>query len=549
MDGVELRPYQHEALAALLRSYREGKRRVLVSLPTGTGKTVVFAHFPLAFKMKKKLLMLAHREELLTQAEQKFRAINPSLKIAIEQADKHASPDAQVVIASVPTIGRSGSARLQALTPDAFSIIVVDEAHHAVAQSYRTIFDHFGLFAPDTTKLLVGFTATPKRADKLGLGEVFQDVSFARDLRQMIAEHYLAPVTGWRVESGTSLDGVKTRGGDFIESQLARVVDTEARNELVVRAFQTLAPSRRGIVFCVNVEHAQAMQRAFAEAGVRAAAVWGDMSKSDRQAVLADFSSGALQVVTNCNLLTEGFDEPRVDCVVMARPTKSKLLYTQMVGRGTRLHADKENLLVIDIADNSRAHEVPQLGSLFNLPLNMNLKGHAALEIEAQIERTRERFPWVDVSRIASPEHIALAVERIEFFNFEPPDEIAKSTRFVWSVMPGGGYRLNLPNGEAMTVETTLLDTFEVNLVGPRPFRLGSTKNLDHAIRAADLYVKEERSEALKLVTQNAEWHDRPPTEKQLALLQRHQVPIPRGLTRGAAARIITLLFARGETN
>jgi ATP-dependent helicase IRC3 len=152
---LDLRPYQYDALQNVYKAYKNGKRRVIVSLPTGTGKTVVFAHFPRFFKMKKRLLVLAHREELLLQARAKFLSIDPELKIGIEQSTSRASADSKVVIASVPTLGRAGSVRLRQLNPEEFFLIVVDEAHHAVAPTYRSIFEHFGLFDPNTQRYLV----------------------------------------------------------------------------------------------------------------------------------------------------------------------------------------------------------------------------------------------------------------------------------------------------------------------------------------------------------------------------------------------------------
>jgi ATP-dependent helicase IRC3 len=261
-------------LTRIHEAYRTGKRRVVVSLPTGTGKTVVFAHFPQYFKMKKRLLVLAHREELLLQARNKFLDVDPGLKVEIEQSGSRASQDAKVVIASVPTLGRSGSSRLKQLNPDDFFLIVVDEAHHAVAPTYRRIFEHFGLFNADTPRYLVGFTATPRRGDKQGLGEVFQEVCYARDLREMILAGYLCHIAGWRVDSDTSLDEVKVRHGDFVESQLAAVVNTGDRNQLLVNAYRQYAKGRRTIVFCVDVEHAKAVSTTFQSAGFRAAAVW-----------------------------------------------------------------------------------------------------------------------------------------------------------------------------------------------------------------------------------------------------------------------------------
>src|SRR5438034_11426604 len=414
-----LRPYQSEALAAVRSAYKAGKRRGIVSLPTGTGKTVVFAHFPKVLQMKKRLLVLAHREELLLQARDKFQSIDPELKAEIEQAGFRAAADAKVVIASVPTLARN-AARLARLHPDEFSIVVVDEAHHAVAPSYRRIFDHFGLFEPRGPRYLIGFTATPRRGDKQGLGEVFEEVCYARDMREMIRDRYLCSITGWRVDTDLSLDNVKVRGrhGDFVESQLAHGVNTPSRNNLLRKASRDLASRRRTIGCRVDVNHAKALHHAFPEPGIAAATVWGELSRDDRRNVLARFSAGEVDVVTNCNLLTEGFDEPRVDCVIMARPTRSKLLYAQMVGRGTRLHPDKRDLMVIDVGDNSRTHQLPGLHSLFNLPINMNLSGGNALEIEREIERLNRTQPWIDTSRIHTLEDLKLACASPEFHLF-----------------------------------------------------------------------------------------------------------------------------------
>src|SRR5688572_2544840 len=544
---LDLRDYQTEALTTVKAAYKNGKRRVLVSLPTGTGKTVVFAHFPSALRMKKRLLVLAHREELLQQAAQKFRAVSPELKIGIERAEERVAGDAQVVIASVATLARSDGGRLSRFNPDDFSIIVVDEAHHAVAETYRRILHHFGLFDPATTRYLVGFTATPRRGDKQGLGEVFQEVCYARDLRQMIAEGYLCPIRGWRVDTNLSLDEVKIRHGDFVESQLARVVNTPSRNRLVTTSYLRLSSRRRAIVFCVDVQHAKDVCEAFADAGIRSAAVWGEMPREERRHILEQFSKGEVSVLTNCNLLTEGFDEPRINCVIMARPTKSKLLYAQMVGRGTRLHPDKTDLMVVDVVDNSRTHTLPGLYSLFNLPANMNLQGGNALEIERDIERLSRERPWVDIARIATPGDIPFAAERIEFFNFDAPPELAVHTSFVWYAT-AGGYRLNLPEGESLTIESNLLDTWDVRLSHSSGTRLlAQPESLARAAAIADTFVAVERPDAVKFVERSAGWRGELPTEKQKELLTRNGVPMPKGLTKGQASQMISQVFASSK--
>jgi ATP-dependent helicase IRC3 len=547
---LELRSYQREALESVYQAYKGGRRRVIVSLPTGTGKTVVFAHFPHYFRMKKRLLVLAHREELLLQAREKFLRVDPELTVGIEQSTSRAPSDCKVVIASVPTLGRAGGDRLRRLNPENFFLIVVDEAHHAVAPSYRRIFEHFGLFDRHTPRYLVGFTATPGRGDKQGLGAVFEDVCYARDLREMIAKRFLSPITGWRVETGTSLDKVRIRHGDFVESQLAQVVNTGDRNQLLVSAYRQLAEGRRAIVFCVDVAHAREVSDTFAAAGLRASAVWGEMPREERRAILAKFSSGEIDVVTNCNLLTEGFDEPRVDAIIMARPTRSKLLYAQMVGRGTRLHPDKKNLEVIDIADNSTMHQLPALNDLFDLPPGMNLKGGDALQMAGRIENLSDRYPWIDVSRIQAPGDIKLAASRIEFWNFDPPEELADFTAFTWHAVPGG-YRLFLSHGESLTVEQDLLESWNVKLKTPSAglTLLKRTNELESAIDFADSFVSSERAEAEKLVSRDAHWRDAAPTEKQIEILSQHGIVAPPELARGQAAQMISYIFASRERN
>jgi len=541
---LDLRPYQSEALQNVYKAYKDGKRRVIVSLPTGTGKTVVFAHFPRFFKMKKRLLVLAHREELLLQACEKFLKVDPELKVGIEQSASRAPADSKVVVASVATLGRAGSARLRQLNPEEFFLIVVDEAHHAVAPTYRNIFEHFGLFDSNTQRYLVGFTATPRRGDKKGLGAVFEDVCYARDLREMIAERYLCPITGWRIDSAISLDNVRVRRGDFVERDLAVAVNTSDRNSLLVNAYKQYAKWGRAIIFCVDVAHAQDVCGTFNAAGIRTAAVWGDMPREDRRETLARFSQGDIRVVTNCVVLTEGFDEPRVDTIIMARPTKSRLLYAQMVGRGTRCHPEKANLVVIDIADNSKIHQLPGLNDLFNLPPGLDLKGTDALETEQRIEELTKRYPWVDVDRIHTPNDIKLAAERIKFWNFSPPAEIADFTTNSWHAVPGG-YRLCLKDGESLLIESDLLDTWSIRL---KSYKTGSTPlervaDLERAICFADNFVASNRPDSKTLVARNAYWREGRPSDKQIDVLRRNGIIAPAELTKGQAAQMIAYIL------
>jgi hypothetical protein len=498
--------------------------------------------------MKKRLLVLAHREELLIQAAEKFRAVDPQLKVGIERADSYAPEDCKVVIASIPTLARTDGVRLSRLNPESFSIVVVDEAHHAVAESYRRIFQRLGLFSPENHRYLVGFTATPRRGDSQGLGQVFEQVCYSRDLREMISAGYLCPIRGWRVDTDLSLDGVTVRHGDFVEGQLARVVNTPSRNRLLTIAYMRLTNHRRAIVFCVDVQHAKDVSVAFNEAGVRSEPVWGEMARDERRETLRRFSKGEIQVLTNCNLLTEGFDEPEITCVIMARPTKSKLLYAQMIGRGTRLNPGKPDVMVVDVADNSRTHMLPGLHSLFDLPAKLNLNGARVLDVEQEIRRLNAEMPWIDISRIRSPEDIQLCIQSIDFFNFDPPPELAATTFYTWYSV-AGGYRLNLPDGEAISVETNLLDTWDIHLwARDRPRLLATAETLTRAVAIADSFVSTERAEAVRFIERAAHWRNDAPTRKQIETLVRHGIKVPEGLTKGQVAQMISHLFTTSSS-
>lgn len=513
----------------------------MVSLPTGTGKTVVFASMPRLFGLKRRMLVLAHRQELLDQAASKFAAITPHLRVGIEQAGREASEESRIVLASVATLGRADSSRLRRLSPEDFYLIVVDEAHHAVAPSYRRIFDHFGLFDPGTPRLLVGFTATPRRGDKKTLSSVFQEVAYSRAMPDMVREGHLCSLRGFRVSTRINLSSVGVRHGDFIESELASLVDVPERNRLIVRAYRELAGGRCAVVFCVNVAHAQELALAFRKEGIAAGAVWGAMPKDERACLLQDFHHGSVQVLTNCNVLTEGFDEPRVDCVLMARPTQSQLLYAQMVGRGTRLHPGKEDLIVVDIVDNTSKHRLANLNTLFDLPEQLDLEGRPALEVVDHLERLSASSPWIDLARLVSADELELVSERIDLFRLEPPDEIAAFTDFCWCGRPDGSYRLLLPEGESVTLQEDHLGNWRATLSSPgRPQEsLPSRDRLKDAVQAVDHDIRRNRPELVRVLSITAQWRDAAPSEKQLAFLQRRNIPIPEGLTKGQASWMI----------
>lgn len=543
---MELRNYQNECLTAILENYQSGIRRQLVCLPTGTGKTVIFARFPRFFKMKRKMLVLAHRFELLEQARNKLLNANPRLNIEIEQAEKKATQNSDIVIASVPTLGRKNSKRLLKLDPDDFSIVVVDEAHHATADTYIKILEHFKLADKADPKLLVGFTATPKRSDGQGLSRVFDKIVYSRNMPDMIHNGYLSPVTGYRIETDIDLSRVKTRMGDFVTSQLSGAVNIEQRNKLVVKVFRERLPERQTVVFCVDVAHAKNLAASFKKANIYCESVTGDMIADERRRVLSDFSAGKIQVVTNCMVLTEGFDEPSIDGIILARPTKSSLLYTQMIGRGTRLHPGKKNVTVIDIVDLSHKHTLVTLPSLFGLAQHFDLKGKTTADVERAIRWVERHRPWVRTDLAKDIDDLRYRCKHIDLFELQLPPELMGYASFAWTATGLNSYRLCFKKDESLTCQKTLLDCWEVILRSTDKNMDGcivtTDTYLEKAVQTAEKYVRETHQDAIKLVNLNARWRRQPASDKQLALIKSKGIIPDKNLTRGQASHLISIL-------
>jgi ATP-dependent helicase IRC3 len=538
-----LRDYQKACLESILERYRAGVRRQLTCLPTGSGKTVIFAEFPRYFKMKKQMLVLAHRKELLDQACDKIRQANHNLCVAVEQAGSRADIDCDVVVASVPTLGRKGSKRLQRLDPDRFFLIVIDEAHHATAATYRRILEYFGVFAPDTRKLLVGFTATPKRGDGSGLDAVFQEIVYSKPLPEMIKTGYLSPVAGYRVETDIDLSRVKTRMGDFVASQLSLAVNVVERNDMIVDVFRSHLEGKQTLCFCVDVAHVYSLADAFNKKGIASAAVSGDMDSSERAKALKDFHAGRIQVLTNCMVLTEGYDEPTVEGIILARPTKSSLLYTQMIGRGTRLYPGKENVTIVDIVDATREHSLTTLPGLFGLSDDFDLEGRTTDDAEKAIEWVESNRPWVPIDRATSLSGLRYLCTKIDLFDLETPPELAIYAEYAWTNLGNKGYRLGLTEGNAIAVVPTILDKWEVQLrQRGREKTTTSKTDLRSAILAAESLVKNQFADLLPLVKLRTSWRRAPATDKQVRVLRHRKIEVPAGLTKGQASHLIGML-------
>lgn len=345
--GQELRPYQQQARDRIHAEWDAGHTRTLLVLPTGTGKTIVFASVAAdQVRAGDRVLILAHRGELLEQAADKLQR-STGLVSAVEKAESTCLDSwFRVVVGSVQTLQRT--ARLERFPQDYFGTIIIDEAHHAITDGYRRILDYFG-----SAKVL-GVTATPDRGDMRNLGEVFDSLAFEYKLTDAIKEGYLCKIMAQTIQLQLDITSVTMSGGDYAVGDLGTALDPYL--EQIAAEMARRCKSRKTVVFLPLIKTSQKFRDLLNTYGFRAAEVNGQ--SDDRRQVLADFDAGKYNVLCNSMLLTEGWDCPSVDCVVVLRPTKVRSLYSQMVGRGTRLSPGKTDLLLLDFLWMTDKHEL-----------------------------------------------------------------------------------------------------------------------------------------------------------------------------------------------
>lgn len=348
------RPYQSQCIDAVSAGWKEFRKQLAV-LPTGAGKTIIFSF--LAARNSGNTLILAHREELIQQAWDKLRSAT-GIVAGIEKAADRASLNTRVVIASVQTL--MNESRRQRWPHDHFDLLVVDEAHHALADSYRRTLEHF------SAAKVLGVTATPDRGDKKNLGTYFQNVAFEISLLDLIKDGYLSPITVKAVPLRIDLNDVECTAGDFRGEDLGNAIEPYLGQ--IVQAIKDHAPFRRVLAFLPLIATSQKFVAACNEAGLRAVHV--DGQSSDRKEILDRYAAGEFDILSNAMLLTEGFDVDAgptgvgIDCILVLRPTRSRPLFAQMVGRGTRIAPLKDNLLLLDLLWLHKKHRICRPASL-----------------------------------------------------------------------------------------------------------------------------------------------------------------------------------------
>lgn len=344
---MELRKYQSEAKRSILDEWQKGVQKTLLVLPTGCGKTIVFSKIAEDRVMNnERVLIMAHRGELLEQASDKIFK-STGLKCSVEKAEQTSLNEwFRITVGSVQTLMREK--RLNQFPKNYFNTIIVDEAHHVVSESYQKVLNHF------SDAKVLGVTATPDRADMKNLGSFFESLAYEYTLPKAIKEGYLVPIKAQTIPLQIDLSSVSIQAGDYKASDVGHVL--EPYLEKIAEEMQKNCQGRKIVVFLPLVKTSQKFKDILISKGFRAAEVNGD--SENRSEVLKDFDDGKYDVLCNSMLLTEGWDCPSVDCIIILRPTKSRALYCQMVGRGTRLSPNKKDLLLLDFLWMVERHEL-----------------------------------------------------------------------------------------------------------------------------------------------------------------------------------------------
>ena len=443
-----LRPYQHDAVAAVWKAWQEDDSTMIV-LPTGTGKTIVMAEL-IRHCFPRRVMFLAHREELISQAKNKIELVS-GFRVDIEMANLRTMEnglfdEAQVVVSSIQTqnAGGDGGGRMGKFLPDDFGYLFIDENHHSTAKSYRRVIDYY---RQNPRLKVLGVTATPDRTDEEALGQVFESVAYDYEILDAIHQGWLVPIEQQMIHvEGLDFSRVRTTAGDLNGADLAAVMEYEQNLHAIADPTITISGNRRTLVFAASVAHAERLSEILNRHKAGSAAwVCGKTDKDKRRQMLLDFAANRLQFIVNVGCLTEGFDDPGVEIIVMARPTKSRSLYAQMAGRATRplpgivdgLNTDDERkaaiaasakpcALIMDFVGNAGRHKLMTSADI--------LGGNSSDEAIARaLERVQREGGAMRMDKLLDEEEEKLKAEKEERRLAEAANRARLTARVKWS--------------------------------------------------------------------------------------------------------------------
>lgn len=531
---LNLRDYQTEAILETRKAWARGIRRPAVVLPTGAGKTVVFAHTAAVMRSRGvRTLVLAHRDELIEQAAAKLRAVAPTLRVGIAKGARREVRNRDVIVASVQSLTRQH--RRDELKAAGVRLVIVDECHHAVANTYMAVLRDLGCFDEDpmTGAYALGVTATLGRSDRVALAQAWQEVVYRRDIIDMIRQGYLVNAKGIRVRiEGLDLAAVKRRHGDFADAALGEALHASLAPKAIARAYIEHAADRQGILFAPTVDSAHEMAEAFVEAGITAETITGAMATTDRRATLARFARGEVQVLANCMVLTEGFDAPWCSAVVIARPTSSAPLYIQMAGRALRPHPGKRDALILDVVGVTGRHRLASVVDLVGADrvekLPDGLAEYDELDLLEQAEKAAEAR-WAQEPGTDGP----LVAEVVDLFG---------SRRQAWLRTPKGVWFLSTGDNIVFLTPGAEVGSYHVARCPSRGAGgefLQHDVDLDMAMSWGEQYAA---ADAAVLTRKGAGWRKQPPSQGQITVAER--LGLPTDMTRGELSDALSIAMA-----
>lgn len=584
--AVQLRPVQIEALDALAASVLKGRRRNLTVLPTGGGKTVTFAAAARQLRLKashrtKKVLVLAHRAELLEQAAATFTRCEPRARVGIYRGTERADwRKVDVLVASVQTIARE--ATLTSFPPDVFELIHIDEAHHAIADSgYEKVIRHFRGFEPDGP-LVCGWTATPNRGDKKALSTIFEAIPYAKHLRDGMAEGWLAPCKYLPVPISGDLLSVRAAGGEFDKNKLAALMNCEDITCTVLGRYfslrQELMEARgyrpKSMAFAVDRSHAAHIVAALRDMGVDARYIGGDLKRAERKELIEAFARNEYECAVSINLLLEGFDDSEVEVAIDLKPTRSTVLAAQEFGRPIRFHPRKPMAYYIQaVPEHAQEARMVTVPDIFDLAVEWDAEaspGKArmmAAITEGPIHEAGERLESAEQAAATmqallggeheewSPEerraHITRAIreapdEVVELVNVLP--DAFRTSDVVWQSRADKSFAVSLgDDGEVTLRPRDLLGHHVVrHVANGREKEIGMAEEIDEARRIAERWIVREHPGGGHLYIKSLaeRWSRRAITERQLAYILRLYPDLPpdraQRLRRGVATKLIS---------
>jgi superfamily II DNA or RNA helicase len=538
---LPLRDYQRDGIAKLHAAWDRGVRRPALVLPTGGGKTVMFGHITAEFldqQPRRRALVLAHRDELVTQAAQKIKSIAPHLPVGIVKAERN-DTWARVVVASVQSL--RSERRLAALRD--VGLIVVDECHHATAKTYKAILGHYGAFDDASDVQVVGVTATLARSDRQALGEVWQEAIVVASVIDLVKAGHLLDPKGKRIEvPDLRLGEVRKSRGDYQDGDLGRAMVGSLAPEIVAKAYLEHAPTDHGVAFWPTVEAAQVGAEAMNDHGIRTEVIHGKTPLDQRRDILRRADEGRVQALSNCMVLTEGFDWPRARVAVIARPTQSAPLYQQMVGRVLRPFPGQDQALILDVVGASLMHNLASLIDLSEKDVKIR-DGESLAEALEREEAERDDRDEVEPTLYRGDTVAA---------DFDP---LGRAAKRVWARTRGGTAFLAVSDRYVFLVPATGPDaapgTWDVAwAAADRPIggRYGAFLHreveLGYAARWAELHVDElatgsREGNARSFTSKRSAWRKSHPSGTQVRLAARFGIVAEGDMNAGELSELI----------